>query len=179
MNELTVTVFAKNMEAQRKRLKLYQKDIAEKTGLTKAAISSYEKGTKLPNLENAVKIANALNTTLDDLCGMKKRAATIQTYADVLALLMDVIVITRASPWYGVECISAEHDISDVVSKITICNRTITRFVGDWEKVRNLYLSNTIDEEIYDAWLQKKLHDYSEIPYYDDKGKINDPDTEF
>lgn len=177
MNELTV--FAKNMEAQRKRLKLYQKDIAEKTGLTKAAISSYEKGTKLPNLENAIKIANALNTSLDDLCGMKNRATEIQTYADVLTLLMDVVGITEASLWCDEKCISEEHDLYDIVSTITIHNRTISRFVEDWEKVWNLYLSNTIDEEIYDAWRMKKLHDYGEIPFYDDEGDVNDPNSPY
>lgn len=183
MNELTVTVFAKNMEAQRKRLKLYQKDIAEKTGLTKAAISSYEKGTKLPNLENAIKIANALDTTVDELCGMKSNVATMSTYSDLLEVLMNIVDMTNADVSalcekevkYGVK--GDPFTLTTYLCDLKIENETLHNLVKDWEKILKLYREKTIDEELYEAWKMKKKQDYHGYPLYDKDGHFYDPDA--
>lgn len=182
MNELTV--FAKNMEAQRKRLKLYQKDIAEKTGLTKAAISSYEKGTKLPNLENAVKIANALDTTVDELCGMKSSVATMSTYSDLLEVLMNIVDMTNADVSalredevkYGDK--GDPFTLTTYLCDLKIENETLHNLVKDWEKILKLYREKTIDEELYEAWKMKKKQDYHRYPLYDKDGHFYDPDND-
>lgn len=46
---------------------LKQKDLAEKVGLSTPSISYYERGRKKPSMNNAFKIAQALDTTIDGL----------------------------------------------------------------------------------------------------------------
>lgn len=163
--------FARNMEIARKRLKIYQKDLAERTGLTKAAISAYEKGIKFPTLENALKIAEALNTTVDELCGIKSKSAP-QTYADVFLLLVEVVDTIKAD----IEEKNLFNSDCEVGYSFVTFNETISRFMADWEKVLKLYNDGTIDSELYEAWKMKKWQDYKNIPFYTDDGKINDPE---
>lgn len=46
---------------------LRQMDVAKKTGLSKAAISLFENGKSTPSMNSAYKIAQALDTTIDEL----------------------------------------------------------------------------------------------------------------
>ncbi len=170
--------FSKNMEATRKQLKLYQKDVAEKAGLTKAAISSYEKGIKFPTLENALKIAEALNTTIDELCGIKSQPAA-QTYANVIASLLNVVDTIKAEIDEHTTNIG-RYDDPDTLMGYCFCtyNKTICRFMSDWKKILKLYNDGTIDDELYEAWKMKKQQDYSKIPFYKEDGAINDPESD-
>lgn len=44
-----------------------QLDVAKKVGVSTASISYYERGKKKPSMNNAFKIAKALDTTIDEL----------------------------------------------------------------------------------------------------------------
>lgn len=48
---------------------LSQQDLGLAIGVTKVSICGYEKGTRLPNLEKLVKLADILETTTDYLLG--------------------------------------------------------------------------------------------------------------
>ena len=48
---------------------LSQQDLGIAIGVTKVSICGYENGTRIPSLENLVKIADALATTTDYLLG--------------------------------------------------------------------------------------------------------------
>ena len=48
---------------------LSQQELGSAIGVTKVSICGYEKGTRLPNLEKLVKLADALETTTDFLLG--------------------------------------------------------------------------------------------------------------
>lgn len=54
----------------RTRAGLTQIELAEKTGITQAAISYYESNEKIPNVKTADKIAGALGVTLNDIMNM-------------------------------------------------------------------------------------------------------------
>lgn len=45
-----------------------QTELAEKIGVRQAAISEYESGEKIPGVENLIRLADALNCSLDELC---------------------------------------------------------------------------------------------------------------
>lgn len=53
--------------------KISQKDLAEKTGLTEAAISHYVNGKQCPHSTALILIADALNVSTDYLLGRTKR----------------------------------------------------------------------------------------------------------
>lgn len=58
--------FIKN---RRIELGLSQADLAKAAGVTQSALSKIEHGVKAPSLALAIDIANALDVSLDKLCG--------------------------------------------------------------------------------------------------------------
>jgi len=60
------TNFAKNLVYLRKKKGLKQADIAEAIGLHQTVISSYE-CSSMPSAENAVKIANYFDVSVNDM----------------------------------------------------------------------------------------------------------------
>lgn len=53
----------------RSALKMTQADLAHRLGITGAAVSSYENGSRLPSYEVLVKLSNILGVTTDELLG--------------------------------------------------------------------------------------------------------------
>lgn len=56
-----------NIRHYREKANMSQTKLAEEAQITQQAISMFETGLKVPNLESAVKIARALSTTVDQL----------------------------------------------------------------------------------------------------------------
>lgn len=54
---------------RRKELGMSQDDLAEKVGVSKVAICWYESGERTPGLENFLKLADALDLSLDETVG--------------------------------------------------------------------------------------------------------------
>ena len=69
--KMDVNIFAKRLHETRTELKLTQAELAAKVGITAATVSGYEngKGVKKAALETIDNIANALNVSVDWLCG--------------------------------------------------------------------------------------------------------------
>lgn len=53
------------IKERQKMLKLKQKDIVEKTGISKAAMSNYVNGVRIPETETLYKISQILNTSME------------------------------------------------------------------------------------------------------------------
>lgn len=56
-----------NVELQRKRVGLTQTELSNKVGISRRALSSIEKSVSIPSVDIALKIASALNTTVETL----------------------------------------------------------------------------------------------------------------
>lgn len=65
-----VMVIAERIENLREIRGLKQYQLAEKIGVTRATMCKYERGTNIPNAEIVAKLAVALDTTADYLCGL-------------------------------------------------------------------------------------------------------------
>lgn len=52
---------------RRKELKLTQKELAEKTGISIVSLAKYEKNERLPSYENLHKLAQALKLNYDEV----------------------------------------------------------------------------------------------------------------
>lgn len=63
--------FSENIRKIREYRKLTQVQLADRIGVTPAAVNQYEKGIKLPNIIYAVKIADVLGTTCEELVNGK------------------------------------------------------------------------------------------------------------
>ncbi len=58
----------------RMNLKITQTQLAKNAGLTSAAISQFEAGTRKPSFDALSKLANVLNVSMDFLLGKKEEA---------------------------------------------------------------------------------------------------------
>ena len=61
--------FPKRLRAVRKRRGLDQEDLGRRAGLQPSAISHFETGTRKPSFENLIRLADALEVTIDYLVG--------------------------------------------------------------------------------------------------------------
>ena len=61
--------FAKNLKDLRNNKNISQRELAEIVGVTQVAISQYEKGESVPRINIAMKLAETLGVTCEELCG--------------------------------------------------------------------------------------------------------------
>lgn len=62
-----IEILGKNIKEARKRNNMTQSELAEKLGVSKQVVSSYENGKRSPSYEMLLKIANVFCTTINDL----------------------------------------------------------------------------------------------------------------
>lgn len=55
------------LSLRRKELKITQKDLARKTGISVVSLAKYEKNERLPSFENLNKLAKALDLDYDEV----------------------------------------------------------------------------------------------------------------
>ncbi|MBQ9011811.1 MAG: helix-turn-helix transcriptional regulator [Bacilli bacterium] len=59
----------RKIKEKRKSLRMSQDDLANKVGVSKVAICWYESGDRTPSLDNFLKLADALELSLDEAAG--------------------------------------------------------------------------------------------------------------
>lgn len=55
------------LSLRRKELKITQKELAQKTGISVVSLAKYEKNERLPSFENLNKLSKALNLDYDEV----------------------------------------------------------------------------------------------------------------
>lgn len=68
-------MFSSNLLQMRKFLGLTQEDLAEKVGVTRQAVAKWEAGESVPDLDTGMRLARALNISLDELISYEPREA--------------------------------------------------------------------------------------------------------
>lgn len=61
-----------NLRRLREAAGLTQIELSARVGVTQAALSMWELGTAIPSLPNTVRLADALDTSIDELLGRKQ-----------------------------------------------------------------------------------------------------------
>lgn len=178
-NKEILVSFAKRLKELRESNKMTQKDFAKKIGVTTTALSSYENGKQNPSITIAVKIAKEFNVSTDWLFNISKDITPIkpQTYSDIIAVLfrLDSLLTYRTiteniyiPPYFGagtdgiegVEAITGVYEDTDVIS-FFFKDYNMKKFMEDWKKMSSLYHQNSIDDEVYNLWVQKTLEKYA------------------
>lgn len=176
-----LSVFAINLKRARESAGLKQKELAAKINITPQTISAYEmaeagsKG-KNPTLENALALAEALNVSLDELCGRdcSSKRTTFKSNRDIA----EMIVFLNEVPHTEFSSVAETkevfvgapdgfpefEEITEEFPTITIKDRKLSSFIMSWYKIRKLYNDGTIDRELYELWLSKHLGDIPETP---------------
>ena len=83
----------------RKKNNLTQKDLAEKLGVTYQAVSKWENGKNIPDIETLKDISKTFNINLDDILGTKKKKNILTgiLIAVIILLLIIVIIIIKVN----------------------------------------------------------------------------------
>lgn len=172
-----ISVFAERLIAERKKKKLTQSELAEKAKISAQTVSYYEKSTKRPTLENAIAIANALDVSIEYLCGQdaSKPGEAISTVADLVWRIIEL------SQYYGaieVDAFTEEVPIgfSDDAQWQTVDRKAVSisfrdveqpemvRFFENRKTMLGLLHNRTLDETIYNSWLNGETQKLEKIP---------------
>lgn len=61
-------MLCRGIRRQRRKINMTQTELAERVGVKQGTISAYESGAATPGVENLIRLADALNCSLDELC---------------------------------------------------------------------------------------------------------------
>lgn len=148
--------FGECLKKARTEKGLTQTQLAEKCDtpqihLTQSAISSFEKGLQTPNLEDAVKIAEVLGISLNELCGFDNDSITSYQWLVFLdELVNDPPTIQNKS------IISLDSDLKKGVALMLVGDE-MTEF---FQKYKGLQTIRNIDNDIYKVARKKLFEKY-------------------
>lgn len=160
-------IFSSRLKELRKSLNLSQNALAESIGLSPMAISTYETAKKYPSIGVVKKIAETYSVSIDWLCGLtdtKIRDPQLVTYADLYQILFAISKVTdikflpnriEATTLNGNT--GYPEPYTAYIQTIYFNNTDIEAFLEEWEKMKTLYDTDIIDNEVYSLWMEKTL----------------------
>lgn len=155
-------VLSKRIKELRQKKDLTQRQLAKMANTTPTSVSAYEKGQKTPSIEVLCNIANALETSVDWLCG-NKITKPICTYADVIKSLLSALSNIEFT-------IDGTFDMNTDIkwSYINICNDVLFDFFVGYRKMKAIYDDGIIDDDMLNSWLNGQYLKYN-IPVTNSK----------
>ena len=88
--------FGERLKESRIRKGLKQSELAKEVGVSSNTISSYENGGKMPSLDIAFRIANALDESLDYMCSDIKNSRSGKTSINARLAVINIIELSDA-----------------------------------------------------------------------------------
>lgn len=178
--------FAQRLKAQRDKVGFTQAQLAEKIGVSSQTISAYEKNSagekgKTPTLDKAVALAQTLGVSLDYLCGVlldiEEENEPFENLADVVSHLKILTryfrcdVSSKKIDLDEDECYTtfdeqgdgAEVTTSDA-AVLTIRSEMLAHFFVKRNKMYRLYLEGTIEQDMFNSWVQGEAEKLKKIP---------------
>lgn len=183
-------LFSERLKETRTSQGLTQKQLAERAKTAPASFASYEKGVKTPSLDAALRIAQALNVSLDWLCGYSPTQSVVkfETLGDVLQVFLDLdstglrislkndTICADEDEAYSYEEIQTHQQNLTGGKEIAACvikseraiflvsDKLFAKFFEKWQAIRKQYRSGVIDQELYTLWCEKQLSEAKTIP---------------
>ena len=182
-------MYHERIKEARKQKGLTQKQLAEAAGIAVGSMSAYEKGTQVPPVDAAYRIAAALGVSLDWLfnedMSQEEARGTARSMGDVaraFLVMVDAGILYQSKyewiPWtesvieyresVKSEYYGEESDLGEipgafrVVADLMRESRLIPFMEGVY-KLNELVRRGTIDKEIYQTWLVKILEDLDKV----------------
>lgn len=136
MRELDKQRIGTKIREVRKRRKMTQKELAEKSGISVPALGSYELGDRYPKEEARKALAGALNirTEAFETCGISNEAQFIH-------------ILFNLEKWFKIECNKNGVPVVSVRSIGKVSNA-----LSDWYEKRVALERGEIKQEEYEDW---------------------------
>lgn len=153
-------MFEHRLLEARKKKGLTQKQVAEAAQIHVASYSAYENNHKMPPVDILLRIANALDVSLDWLCKNEKDLPTVNNYGDIARSIVSVMQKMgekcRIEPY--------ENTRGDRYAKIMLWDDVVYSFIEKVDKFSDMLNGSDDEREIYSAWLEKKLAELDKTP---------------
>ena len=117
-------ILSKRIKELRQKKDLTQRQLAKMANTTPTSVSAYEKGQKTPSIEVLCNIANALETSVDWLCGNL-------TSEGAYTFLGVIITLVQRGKQFG-----------DIIN-----------FMVQYYKMSELLSADKISQDMFDSWL--------------------------
>lgn len=181
-------MYHERIKEARKQKGLTQKQLAEAAGIAVGSMSAYEKGTQVPPVDAAYRIAAALGVSLDWLfnedMSQEEARGTARSLGDVaraFLVMVDAGYLECSKYEFihwntsmiefdeDVQCFLSDMTPNDPLAKVlrlTVDNRIgkLDTFFEGVFKLTELVKRGTIDKDIYQTWLTKILEDLDKDP---------------
>lgn len=164
MNNPKMQVFATRLREIRNDNHMTQKEFAQKIGVTPAALSAYENNQKNPSVAVLQRIGENFDVSLTWLCGVAQKKSVnkvFTTYTDILEMFFDIMSIAKLNVY---PTSKTEKDVNgDSVEMwgIMFSDPNLKTFLSDWQRMRGLYISGAIDQDLYLIWLEREVKKYN------------------
>lgn len=155
-------VFSKRLKQARFAAGMTQAQLGGMCKLSSTSIAAYENGQKVPRITTAAKLALVLNVSLDWLMGLDDNKVPQPHNAGGCAQIM----VDTVRIWDNqglIDRIEIGGNARECLT-IKLSNGMLLDFVRDWAKVHEMYAGKVIDQEMYDAWIEKRLMELAKIP---------------
>lgn len=163
MGDIELQIFSERIKELRTSLNMTQKDFAAELGITASALSAYEKNSINPSISIAKRIAEKYHISLDWLCGLSDRKSAnkvFKTYTDIIDVFFDIMNIGNLNV-YPTKVYECDYTgFKQTMWGISFTDPELQEFLKDWKKMRQLYVTKTIDNEVYSLWIEKTIKKY-------------------
>ena len=146
--------FAKAVSEARKNKRITIKQLSDMCGVSASTMNRLLAGGSIPTLDIAVRMANAVDVSLDKIFGLHNDDSQL---ADAFLLISD-LMMTKGDSWYLA-------NFDQERETIFITPETFHGAIDfeSWAKLVVLYRRDIIPKEMYDAWVEKKSDSLSDF----------------
>lgn len=161
--------FGERLKELRGFFECTQAEISEIMGVVPTTIIAYEKNQKNPSIDVALRVAEHFNISLDWLCGFTDKMTRIQpiTYADILKRIIEIMNCKTQTEITGIIISIQNYGGGEEEEKgnkaIQFKNAKIQNFFVEYQKMYALFKQKTIDEDLFNIWVEKQLKQYDGV----------------
>ena len=158
--------FGERLKELRGFFEFTQAEIAEIMGVVPTTIIAYEKNQKNPSIDVALRVAEHFNISLDWLCGFTDTMTRIipMTYADIFKKIIEIMDSKIDYCEIGEFALNLNYpdddgllDPDEKTQAIGFRDWKIQVFLKEYDKMHTLYKKGTIDNDLFNIWINKKL----------------------
>lgn len=153
-------IFSQRLREARERQGLTAAELSRQSDVAVQSLSCYEstspKNRKEPKIGSAVKLAKALNVSLDWLCGMdlEQNGNQFTNFKDIVKCML-----TLCECFYRAKIHIPKNK---TYVEIAFFDGTLAHFFQEYDKMMSLLNEETITNEIFETWLSGRIELLSE-----------------
>lgn len=159
-------MFGDNLRKFREKNNLTQEYLAEKADTSATVISDYERGMKAASILYAKKLADALGTTMDSLCGIDNEIQQQNGFEN-----MPILAILAVLKQFQAQVHVTENEITLTVSSDNDCStyssKEIINFFKEYEMIQtfaNSTVQNNLGNDMVETLLSSLKGKYKHLP---------------